>query len=111
MHTVKRNPLQLPEDEQCTEFSSQLISGKLVHTQNKLLFNDLNSSKKFATIDYEPHIDTEIYYAFNHMFKTMSVAELKTLHTVCEVERTQLLTIIAMSVENVEFAGILLTQN
>ena len=41
----------------------------------------------------------------------MSVAELNTLHTVCEVERTQLLTILAMSVENQQLAGFLLTQN
>ena len=36
---------------------------------------------------------------FNHVFKTRSVAELNTLHTTCEVEKTQLLTILAMSVK------------
>ena len=41
----------------------------------------------------------------------MSVAELNTLHTICEVERTQLLTILAMSVKNPQLAGFLLTQN
>ena len=39
----------------------------------------------------------------------MSVQELNTLHTVCELERTQLLTIFAMSVKNPELAGFLLT--
>ena len=47
----------------------------------------------------------------NHVFKSMSVAELNTLHTICEVERTQLLTILAMSVKNPQLAGFLLTQN
>ena len=41
----------------------------------------------------------------------MSVAELDTLHTICEVERTQLLTIFAMSVKNAQLAGFLLTRN
>ena len=41
----------------------------------------------------------------------MTVSELNTLHTVCELERTQLLTILAMSVKNTQLAGFLLTQN
>ena len=41
----------------------------------------------------------------------MSVAELNALHTICEVERTELLTILAMSVKNPQLAGFLLTQN
>ena len=41
----------------------------------------------------------------------MSVAELNTIHTICEVEGTQLLTILAMSVKNPQLAGFLLKQN
>ena len=41
----------------------------------------------------------------------MTVRELNTLHTVCELERTQLLTILAMSVKNPQLAGFLLTGN
>ena len=41
----------------------------------------------------------------------MSIAELNTLHTVCEFERIQLLTIFAMSPKNPQLAGFLLTQN
>ena len=41
----------------------------------------------------------------------MSVAELNTLHTICEVERTQLLTMLAMSVKNPQPASFLLTQS
>ena len=39
----------------------------------------------------------------------MTVQELNTLHTICELERNQLLTILAMSVQNPQFAGFLLT--
>ena len=41
----------------------------------------------------------------------MTVQELNTLHTVCEIERNQLLTILAMSVQNPQAAGFLLTGN
>ena len=41
----------------------------------------------------------------------MNVSDLNTLHTVCELERNQLLTIRAMSVKNPQLAGFLLTQN
>ena len=41
----------------------------------------------------------------------MTVQELNTLHTVCELERTQFLTILAMSVKNPQLAGFLLTGN
>ena len=39
----------------------------------------------------------------------MTVQELNTLHTVCEVERNRLLTILAMSLQNPLLAGFLLT--
>ena len=38
MHTGKRNPLQLPQNEQYSQLTTQLISGKLIHTQDKFLF-------------------------------------------------------------------------
>ena len=46
-----------------------------------------------------------------HVFRSMTVQELNTLHTVCELERNQLLTILAMSVQNPQLAGFLLTGN
>ena len=41
----------------------------------------------------------------------MTVQELNTLHTFCELERKQLLTKLAMSVQNPQLAGFLLTGN
>ena len=41
----------------------------------------------------------------------MTVQDLNTLHAICELERNQLLTLLAMSVENPQLAGFLLTGN
>ena len=41
----------------------------------------------------------------------MTVQDFNTLHTVCELERNQLLTILALSVQNPHLAGFLSTGN
>ena len=41
----------------------------------------------------------------------MTVQELNTLLTICKLERNQLLTILAMSVQNLQLAGFFLTGN
>ena len=111
MHTAKRNPLQLLEDEQIARPSTQLFYGILIHTENKLLFPALNFPNSFATIDYEVHNNTKKDFSFNHVFKTMSFAGLNTLHTICEVGKIQVLTNLAMSGKNPQLAGFLLTNN
>ena len=92
---------------------NEYISGKIVlnNSNNKYIFPALNVSNNFATIDYDGHINTKIDYTINHLFRSMTVQELNTLHTVCELERNQLLTILAMSVQNPQLAGFLLTGN
>ena len=50
-------------------------------------------------------------YTINHVFRSMLVQELNPLHTICELERSQLLTILAMSVPNPQLTGFLLTEN
>ena len=92
----------------------QNISGKIQfdNSNEKYIFPALNISNNFATIDNDAHINTKIDFTKNHhVFKSMTVQELNTLHTVCELERTQLLTILAMSVKNPQLAGFLLTGN
>ena len=81
------------------------------NTNKRYVFPLLNKSNNFATLDYDAQINTKIDLTINHVFKSMSVQELKTLHTVFELERTQLLTILAMSVKNPQLAGFLLTGN
>ena len=65
------------------------VSGKIVldTSNNKFVFPALNVSNNFATIDYDAHINTKIEYTINHVFRSMPVQELKTLHTICELER------------------------
>ena len=91
----------------------EYISGKIVldTSNNKFVFPALNVSNNFATIEYDAHINTKIDYTIIHVFRSMTVQELNTLHTICELERNQLLTILAMSVQNPQLAGFLLTGN
>ena len=104
MHTGQPNPHSMIDE---------YISGKIVldTSNNKFVFPALNVSNNFATIDYDAHINTKIDYTINHVFRSMTVQELNTLHTICELERNQLLTILAMSVQNPQLAGFLLTGN
>ena len=77
----------------------EFISGKLVldTSNNKFVFPALNVSNNFATIDFDAHINTKIDYTINHVFRSITVQELNTLHTICELERNQLLTIEVIS--------------
>ena len=75
------------------------------------MFPALNVSNNFATIYYDAHINTKIDYTINHVFRSMTVQDVNTLHTVRELERNQILTIIVVSVQNRQLAGFLLTGN
>ena len=63
-------------------------SGKIVKnkSKNKFIFPALNVLKTFAIIDYNANVNTKIDYAINHVFRSMTVLELNTLHIVCELE-------------------------
>ena len=104
MHTGQPNPTSIRND---------YISGKIVlnNSNNKYIFLALNVSNNFATIDYDAHINTKIDYTIIDVFLSMTVQELNTLHTVCELERNQLFTVLAMSVQIPQLAGFLLTGN
>ena len=92
---------------------NEYVSGKIVsdNSNNKFIIPALNVSNDFATIDYDAFINTKIDYTTNHVFRFMTVQELNTLHTVCQLERNQFLIIIAMPVQNPQLAGFLLTGN
>ena len=104
MHTGQRNP---------QTSINEYISGKIVleNSKNKFMIPALNVPNMFATIDYDAHINTRIDYTINHVFRSMTVQELNTPQTVCELERNQLLTILASSVQNPQLFGFLLTGN
>ena len=79
MHTGQPNPHSKIDE---------YISGKIVldTSNNKFIFPALNVSNNFATIDYDAHINTKIDYTINHVFRSMTVQELNTLHPICELE-------------------------
>ena len=117
MHTGQPNPTtsmwSTTTGQPTTSIINEYFSGKIVlnNSNNQYIFPALNVSNNFATKDYDAHINTKIDYTINHVFRSMTVQELNTLHTVCELERNQLLTILAMSVQNPQLAGFLLTGN
>ena len=76
MHTGQPNPHSM---------NDEYISGKIVidTSNNKFVFPAINVSKNFATIDYDAHKSTKIDYTNNHVFRSMTVQELNTLHTIC----------------------------
>ena len=88
-------------------------SGKIIldNSSNKFIFPALNVSNTFATIDYDAHINTKIEFTINHVFRSMTVQEINTLHTVCDLERNHDLTILARSVQSPQVARFLLTGN
>ena len=75
------------------------------------MFPALDVSNNFAIIDYDAHIITKIEQTINHVFRSITVQQLNTLHTICELERNQLLTKFAMSVKNPQFAGFFVSGN
>ena len=102
MHTGQTNPHSLINEH---------ISGKLnLDRQKKNVFPALNVFNNFATIEYGAHIITKFNYTINHVSLSMTVQDLNTLHTVCELERNHLLAILAMSVKNPLLAGFLLSR-
>ena len=104
MHTRQTNPQSII-DKYIT------VKIVLITSKNKFLFLALNVSNNFATIDYDAHTNTNIDYAIRRVFRSMTVQVLSILHSDCELERNQPLTILAMSVQNPQFAGFLLPGN
>ena len=112
VHNTQTFLLHTPMVSICSQDKiNEFISGNIVldNSNYKFIFHALNVSNNFATIDYDAHISTKIDYTINHVFRSMTVQEVNTLHIICGLERNQLLTILAMSVQNPQLAGFLLT--
>ena len=84
--------------------SSPLVFESL---QNDICFPPLKISNSFGSVDYDAHINTKVEYPIKIVFKSLTIPETNTIHHNCELERTQLLTILAMSVQNPQLAGYL----
>ena len=78
---------------------------------SKYYFLLLNDSNNFGAVDYDAHINSKIDYSISLVFISITIQELSTLQQKCEPKRTQLLTIITMSVQSSQLAGYLLPRN
>ena len=101
MHTRQPNPHSK---------RNEYISGRIVldNSRKQFFVPALNVLNNLATIEYDAHINTKIVSTRNHVFRSMTVPELETLHTICELKHNQLLTILAMSVQSLQLVGFLL---
>jgi hypothetical protein len=62
-------------------------------------------------LNCEWHLGTKLDYLMPERTKMLRTAEIDILTKICDIERTQLLTILAPAPENSELAGYLLTNN
>ena len=55
------------------------VSGKIVsdNSNNKFVFPALNVSNEFAAIGFDAHTTTKVDYTKNHVFRSMTVQEIK----------------------------------
>ena len=65
----------------------------------------------FDAIHYYIHLDMKIDYTISRIFQEMSLSELKILHYLCELERTQFLQSLAHEVLRIPDARYLLSGN
>ena len=105
INTGNKNPIVVDEN---SLFSQHSMSSPSAFDSVKNCFRRLNDSNSLGNIDYDDHNNTNIENSINHVYIFMGIQELNTLHHICELERTQLLTIIAISTQNPQLAGFLL---
>ena len=62
-------------------------------------------------MDYEIHMGTKLDYLFFQSSRLLQVSEIQFLKNQCEQERTQVLTILMLSLQNPRLTGYMLTGN
>ena len=99
MNTGNKNLSFVEEDSSSSQQSKSLLL-VFVSVKSKNRFPPLKGSISCGTVGYDTHKYAEIEFTVNHLFITMTLQELNTLHPICELERAQLLNILAESVQN-----------
>ena len=69
------------------------------------------NSTHFGAIHYDIFFDMKLDYTISRIFPKMSFPVLETLHTLCELERTQILQSLALAVLKTPYAEYLLSGN
>ena len=65
----------------------------------------------YLNMDYEMHMGTKFDYLFFQSSRLLQASEIQLLKNQCEQERTQILTILMLSLEHSRLAGYMLTGN
>ena len=76
------------------------------HTSHKTSDEDM-----YLNMDYEMHMGTKLDYLFFQSSRILQVSEIQLLKNQCKQERTQILTILMLSLEKPRLAGYMLTGN
>ena len=69
------------------------------------------NNTNFVAIQYDIHLDMNLDYTISRFFHKMSLTEFETLHQLCELERTQILQLLALAVLKSPYAEYLLSGN
>ena len=85
---------------------AQLYAYNPKHTSHKTSAEDM-----YLNMDYEKHMGTKLDYLFFQSSRLLQASEIQLLKNQCEQERTQILTILMLSLENPGLAGYMLTGN
>ena len=65
----------------------------------------------YLNMDYEMHMGTNLESLFFQISRLLQASEIQLLKNQCEQERTKILTILMLFLENPRLAGYLLTGN
>ena len=58
---------------------------------------DLSTNTQFGTLDVPAHFDSEVDYTVNHIYEIMTTAQINNWTQLCELEHTQIFTIMSLA--------------
>ena len=85
---------------------AQLYAYDPKHTSHKISNEDM-----YLNMDYEMHFGTKLDYLLFQSSRLLQASEIQLLKNQCEPERTQILTILMLTLENPRLAGCMLPGN
>ena len=77
----------------------------------KHITHKTSNEDMYLNMDYEMQMGTKLDYLFFQSSRLLQASEIQLLKNQCEQERTQILTILMLSLENPRLAGCMLTGN
>ena len=120
LHTGKKNVEYNPSGYKYDrtydpEKDTMSVTSQDPTNKNTVILQQISKTQDFNitedTINYNAHIGSALDYLFHEQTQMLRTSEMEILQKICEIERTQLLTILAIAINNPELAGYLLTNN